>query len=413
MRFRKKPGRAPRTGRRAGGWWLAACVVLAGCGGGGTATTVLEPAPLPGDGTAVPAPTDLPLFTAASAPAKLSAWRHLLSDGQTLSLSPKVLPYSLNTPLFSDYAHKFRTLWLPAGAQMDYTASGPLQFPVGAIVTKSFFYPVATAQAAGAFGALKVDQVEGGETVDLAANRMLETRLMVREPTGRWGAVTYVWDADQQDATLVRSGQNIAIDLVDAQGARTPFTYAVPTDAQCVTCHATNISTGTFEPIGPKANNLNRHYAYAAGNIKQLDHLAALQMLAGYTAPAPQLAVWNNPSASLNERTRAYLDVNCASCHNSAGRSGNTGLWLGVGVTEPLRVGICKPPEGGQQNRPFSFDVTPGNADASFLHHRLTNYRINSEPPRVAMPELGRHVFHAEGNALVRDWINAMAPGCP
>ena len=115
----------------------------------------------------------------------------------------------------------------------------------------------------------------------------------------------------------------------------------------------------------------------------------------------------------MNDRTRAYLDVNCASCHNSAGRSSNTGLWLGVGVTEPLRVGICKPPEGGQQNRQFSFDVTPGNADASFLHHRLTNYRINSEPPRVAMPELGRHVFHAEGNALVRDWINAMAPGCP
>jgi uncharacterized repeat protein (TIGR03806 family) len=260
---------------------------------------------------------------------------------------------------------------------------------------------------------LKVDQVEGGETVDLAANRMLETRLMVREPTGRWGAVTYVWDADQQDATLVRSGQNIAVELVDAQGARTPFTYAVPTDAQCVTCHATNISTGTFEPIGPKANNLNRSYAYAAGNINQLDHLAALQMLAGYTAPAPQLTVWNDPSASLNDRTRAYLDVNCASCHNSAGRSGNTGLWLGVDVTEPLRVGICKPPVGGQQNRQFSFDVTPGSADASFLHHRLTNYRPNSEPPRVAMPELGRHVFHAEGNALVRDWINAMAPGCP
>jgi hypothetical protein len=212
---------------------------------------------------------------------------------------------------------------------------------------------------------------------------------------------------------LVRSGQNIAIELVDAQGARTPFTYAVPTDAQCVTCHTTNISTGTFEPIGPQANNMNRHYAYAAGNLNQLDHLAALQMLAGYTAPAPQLTVWNDPSASLNDRTRAYLDVNCASCHNSAGRSSNTGLWLGVGVTEPLRVGICKPPAGGQQNRQFSFDVTPGNADASFLHHRLTNYRLNSEPPRVAMPELGRHVFHAEGNDLVRDWINAMAPGCP
>jgi len=394
-------------------------VAVAGCGGGSApvADTVLspitdpgtEPETNPGEET----PSGVVVFTAASAPAKLSAWQLLLSDGQTLSLQQTVLPYSLNTPLFSDYSHKLRTLWLPTGAQINYTASGPLQFPVGAVVTKSFYYPRAPGQTAGAMAALKSEQVDGGETVDLASHQMLETRLMVREPTGRWGAVTYVWDADQQDATLVRNGQNIAVELVDAQGARTPFIYAVPTDAQCITCHATNISTGTFEPIGPKANNLNRSYAYAVGNINQLEHLAALQMLAGYTAPAPRLAVWNDPSASLNERTRAYLDVNCASCHNSAGRSGNTGLWLGVGVTEPLNLGVCKPPVGGQQNGRFSFDVTPGDADASFLHHRLTNYRINSDPPRVAMPELGRHVFHAEGNALVRGWINAMAPGCP
>jgi uncharacterized repeat protein (TIGR03806 family) len=353
------------------------------------------------------------VFSATSAPTKLSAWRLLLSDGQTLSLQKTVLPYSLNTPLFSDYSHKVRTLWLPAGTQMDYTASGPLQFPVGAIVTKSFFYPRATAQVAGAIGALKNEQVEGGETVDLVANRLLETRVMVREPTGRWGAVTYVWDADQRDATLVRSGQNIAVELVDVQGTRTPFTYAVPTDAQCVTCHATNVSTGTFEPIGPTASNMNRRYTYTAGDINQLDHLAALQMLAGYTAAAPVMAVWNDPAASLGDRARAYLDVNCASCHNSAGRSGNTGLWLGLDVSEPLRLGICKAPAGGQQNRQFSFDVTPGNADASFLYFRLGNYRLNSDPPRVAMPELGRHVFHAEGNALVREWINGMAPGCP
>lgn len=382
---------------------VAACVVLAGCGGG--STSVADPG--------AQAPPGVVVFSAAGAPSQLSAWQLLLSDGQTLRLQATVQPFSLNTPLFSDNAHKFRTLWLPAGARINYTATGPLQFPVGAIVTKSFFYPRAPALATGAIGALKSEQVEGGETVDLVANRLLETRLMVREPSGRWGAVTYVWDADQKDATLVRSGQNIAIELVDAEGTRTPFTYAVPTDAQCVICHTTDVRTGTFEAIGPQANNLNRSYAYAVGTLNQLDHLAALQMLAGYAAPAPKLAVWNDPGASVNDRARAYLDVNCASCHNSAGRSGNTGLWLGVGVTEPLRLGVCKPPVGGQQNRLFGYDVTPGSADASFLYFRLSNYRQNSVPPRVAMPELGRHVFHAEGNALVRDWINAMAPGCP
>lgn len=414
MRIQKKTGGAPRAGHAWVGWWWAAClVVLAGCGGGGTAPTRLEPPPLPGDGGTAPAPTDLPLFTAASAPTKLSAWRHLLSDGQALSLSPKVVPYSLNTPLFSDYAHKFRTLWLPAGQQINYTASGPLLFPVGAVVTKTFFYPRATAQDPGLLGAAKTEPMDAGETVDLAANRLIETRLMVREPSGRWGAVTYVWDADQQDATLVRSGQNIGIELLDADGARTPFIYAVPTEAQCWTCHVTNVSTGAFDAIGPQAHNLNRPYAYAAGSFNQLDHLATLKLLAGYTAPPAPMVVWNDTAAPLSQRARAYLDVNCASCHNSAGRSGHTGLWLGLGVSDPRNLGVCKPPVGGQQNGRFSFDVAPGDADASFLFYRLGNYRINSEPPRVAMPELGRHVFHTEGNALVRDWINAMAPGCP
>lgn len=393
--------------RKKGVWAVFAAAVLAGAGCGGGSTPTADPETEP------PLPTGVVIFTAASAPAKLSAWRLLLSDGQSLTLQQGVLPYSVNTPLFSDYAHKFRTVWLPAGTQMNYTVSGPLQFPVGAIVTKSFFYPRATAQVAGAIGAMKSVQVEGGETVDLVANRLLETRLMVREPSGRWGAVAYVWDADQRDATLVRAGQNIAIELVDDQGSRTPFTYAVPNDAQCVTCHATNVSTGRFEAIGPKAHNMNRSYAYAGGNFNQLDHLASLQMLAGYTGSAPAMTVWNDPSASITDRARAYLDVNCASCHNSAGRSGDTGLWLGLDITEPLRLGVCKTPVGGQQNARFSYDVAPGDADASFLYFRLSNYRNNSDPPRVAMPELGRHVFDAEGNALVRAWINAMPAGCP
>lgn len=384
-------------------------LALVGCGGGGGGATGTV-----GDSTALPTPvsTGVSLFTAATAPAKLSAWNIARSDGQLLTLPQEVVPYSLNTSLFSDYSHKFRTIWLPAGTHMDYTAEGPLQFPVGAIVTKTFFYPQATASTPGRIGALQVEQVDGGESLDLSANRLIETRLMVREPSGRWGAVTYVWDADQKDANLVRGGQNIDIELVSAQGTRTPFVYAVPSDSQCLTCHATNVATGTFEAIGPQANNLNRNYTYSTGESNQLDQLVSLQMLSGYLAPASKMVVWNDPAVPVSQRVRAYLDVNCASCHNSNGRAGNTGLWLGVGVTDSLRQGICKAPVGGQQNGRFSFDVSPGDADASFLYYRLANYRPNSTPPRVAMPELGRHVFHAEGNTLVRDWINGMTPGC-
>ena len=319
----------------------------------------------------------------------------------------------MNTSLFSDYAHKLRTLWIPKGAQIGYVADGPLQFPVGAILTKTFFYPNATASAPGVIGAAQTDQVEGGETVDLASNRLIETRVMVREPNGIWGAVTYVWDADQKDATLVRTGQNVSIELVSATAVRQTFTYAVPNDSQCVLCHKTNVSAGTFEAIGPKASNLNRDYAYAAGTANQLDKLAALQILTGYVAPAPKMVVWNDLAVPLADRARAYLAVNCSSCHNATGRAANTNLWLAADVTSPSNLGICKPPVGGQQRGRFTYDINPGNAEDSFLYFRMNSYRTNANPPSVTMPELGRHVFHAEGNALVRDWINAMSPICP
>jgi hypothetical protein len=37
---------------------------------------------------------------------------------------------------------------------------------------------------------------------------------------------------------------------------------------------------------------------------------------------------------------------------------------------------------------------------------------MNSSPPRVSMPELGRHVFDVEGNALIREWIDGMTQTC-
>jgi len=406
---------------------LAVLLTLNGCGGGSTVASVdagttavcaagdpacdpaaVAPVPVdPAPEEPAPPPT-VRIYSAADAPAKLSDWGVLPSDGQTLALPAGALPYALNTPLFSDYAHKFRTVWLPPGTQMDYTASGPLQFPVGAIVTKTFFYPKAEASAAGTIGARQDLQVEGGETIDLAEHRLIETRLMVRQADGHWGAVTYVWDADQRDATLDRDGRTIEIELVDAQGTRTPFTYAVPTDTQCVQCHATDTATMAFQPIGPKAANMNRPYAYAGGTDNQLDKLAALQMLAGYAGSAPALPVWNDPAVPLAARARAYLDVNCSSCHNPTGRSG-TGLWLGFDVTAPLALGICKTPEGGQQRGRFTYDISPGAPDASFLYYRIASYRLNSDPRTVAMPELGRHVFDAEGNALIRDWIASIA----
>src|SRR5580704_6410346 len=80
-------------------------------------------------------------YFAEGRPAHLSDWHVVFRDGGRLALNERVVPYDLNTPLFSDYAHKLRTLWLPPGTAARYTASQSFDFPVGTIITKTFYYP--------------------------------------------------------------------------------------------------------------------------------------------------------------------------------------------------------------------------------------------------------------------------------
>jgi len=39
-------------------------------------------------------------------------------------------------------------------------------------------------------------------------------------------------------------------------------------------------------------------------------------------------------------------------------------------------------------------------------------YRMQQTDPAIAMPELGRSTVHAEGVALIHDWIAAMPGSC-
>ena len=74
--------------------------------------------------------------------------RQRLSDygffsGKMSDLKPVegVIPYDLNTPLFSDYAFKQRFIKVPEGSQARYTPLKPFEFPIGTILIKNFYYP--------------------------------------------------------------------------------------------------------------------------------------------------------------------------------------------------------------------------------------------------------------------------------
>ncbi len=364
-------------------------MLLAGCGDGGQAVRFFD----------------------EGQPQTLEEWQVLRVRGGRLSLNDGVVPYDMNTPLFSDYAHKLRTVWMPKGQAAGYQPEHAFDFPVGTILSKTFYYPLPAGSAdANAVARTPPSQsVLQGETLDLSKVRLIETRLLVHRKEG-WVALPYVWNREQTAATLKRTGDSVDLELVAPDGAREAFTYQVPDQNQCGGCHITDNRSRRLQPIGPKARHLNRDFDYASGSENQLVHLARVGYLQGLPAgdQIPHAADSANATLALDARARAYLDVNCGHCHSATGPAITSGLWLDAPTQDHLKLGLCKQPiAAGQGTGNRLYDVMPGDADASILA-----YRVDSHDPAVMMPEVGRAVVHTEGVALIREWINALEGSC-
>ena len=282
----------------------------------------------------------------------------ILSDGLPRSLSDyrffkdkagwqpneRVTAYSLNTPLFTDYAEKYRFIYLPEGQQAKVNGDGMLEFPVGSALIKSFGY-----------------EIDGKP-------RLLETRVLLHRADG-WLALPYVWNEEQTEAVLKVAGARIAVTFTDPSGQKRSINYGVPNKNQCKECHA---RSDAVVPLGPKVE---------------------------YRVP-----VWGETSASLNDRARGYLDVNCAHCHNINGSASNSGLFLTYDEKMPVRIGINKRPvAAGRGSGTHDFDIAPGDPEGSILI-----YRLKSLDPGISMPEVGRSIVHDEGVALLSQWIAEM-----
>ena len=302
-------------------------------------------------------------------------------DGELKNLEPaaNVFPYELNSPLFSDYALKKRFISLPEGSEVQYHATEALDFPVGTTLIKNFYYD---------------DEQLNGQK-----GRIIETRLLIRKKDG-WQALPYIWNEDQTDAKLEITGGSQEVLLK----GKKPISYLIPNVAQCKGCHELN---GRIAPIGPTARQLNRNLEFRGNTYNQLNNLVEAGFLKGLPAldKIPKLASYDHPeSGSLDERARAYLEVNCAHCHRLEGPAKNSGLYLLARNDHPEQVGIMKSPvAAGKGSGNLKYDIVPGQPDKSILVRRM-----NSVQPEVMMPELGRKLIHTEGVALIREWIEGM-----
>jgi uncharacterized repeat protein (TIGR03806 family) len=279
--------------------------------------------------------------------------------------SAALIPYSLRTPLFSDYAEKQRFIHLPAGGRLTVDATGKVAFPVGTALIKSFGYPN-----------------------DAGGLKIIETRLLLHRAEG-WVALPYVWRADGSDADLRVGGMRAPVTFKTPHGQIQSISYAVPNKNQCKQCHS---SGDAILPIGPVVQNL---VFPRKGDAEKL--LGSKSRLFE--------AKWDDPiSGSLDQRAHAYLRVNCGHCHAPKGSASNSGLILDGSATSVAAFGIGKRPvAAGRASGDMDFIIEAGKPERSILINRM-----KSTDSGIAMPELGRASVHHEGVALLEQWIKAM-----
>ncbi|MEO0589157.1 MAG: SO2930 family diheme c-type cytochrome [Pseudomonadota bacterium] len=289
-------------------------------------------------------------------------------DGAGRVPDARVIPYELNTPLWSDGADKLRYIFLPEGARMTASEDGGLlDLPVGSAIIKTF-----------AFG-------EGED------QRYIETRLLLHRADG-WLALPYKWNEEQTEAKLALVGARMELTRPDGE----TISYQIPNKNQCKNCHQLN---DVVTPIGPKARNMSLEWLEAqsvAGRIEAMP--TSLDIVPHWEERAG--------ASDKTALARGYLDVNCAHCHQPGGSASNSGLDLRWEQQDPYAIGIAKPPvAAGRGAGGHTVSIAPGDPDASILV-----YRMSSTEPGVAMPELGRSTNDDEGIAVIREWVAQMGP---
>ena len=344
-------------------------------------------------------------------PEQLEAYGVLKSDGKTLAIAGNTLVYGLASPLFTDYALKFRTISFPEGARVGYREQGVLDFPVGTTISKTFYYARDT-QTPG--GWLKTTTPLEGETIDLVKHQLLETRILQKQADGTWLANAYVWNEAQTAATLRRIGKTIPGTLRDPQTGQTQaLAYGVPNARQCQSCHGVDATQGQagIQPIGPTARFLNLDYGYTAGKLNQLTRLGQLAAWDQFPADAAQVprnvAYADAKSAPLAERARAYLEINCAHCHHALGDARQSGLFLTLAASGS-HLGVCKQhAAAGSGAANLTYDIVPGKPEQSLLVSRM-----EATTGQAMMPRVGRALVDTQGLQLVRAWVAAAEGNC-
>ncbi len=291
-----------------------------------------------------------------------------------------LIPYTVNTPLWSDNAVKTRWFTLPTNTVIGFSANGEWSFPAGSVFVKQFALPV--------------------DDTDPKILRRLETRLLVRDTNGYVYGATYKWRADNSEADLVTNGFTEDISIRTEEGTRTQHWF-YPGRQDCLTCH-TPASGGV---LGLKTRQLDGDFKYpdgvTANQLRTLGHLEIFdaafddRKISRY----PRLASLTNSAAALQLRVRSYLDANCSMCH----RPGAASAFFDARFDTPLkRQNLINGAVANQLQVAGAKVIVPADLDRSILFHRVSITGDNQMPP------LARNLVDSNAVAVIGKWIMSL-----
>jgi len=280
-----------------------------------------------------------------------------------------LIPYDVNSPLWSDGAEKERFLAIPDGATITINPDQDWDLPIGSVAMQTFSV--------------------GGQRV--------ETRLFMRHDDGGWGGYTYEWNDDGKDATLLPAGKTKTLSATAS--------WAYPSRNQCLECH----SAATGGTIGLETAQLNGDGVYPSTNrlsnqLATLDHIGMFSApLADKPANLPRLS---DPAGKdpLDARARSYLHANCSHCHRPMGTGQGT-------MDLRYAASLADTKTCNADNTQGTVDgatkiIFPGMPDASVLSQRL--HATDSK----RMPPVAVSVTDTLGTTVIDDWITSLTT-CP
>lgn len=316
--------------------------------------------------------------------------------------APGLIPYSVNSELWSDAALKERWIAIPGDSQVEFDTveypqpapGAPLgwRFPDGTVIVKTFSL-----------------ELEAGNPDSV---HRVETRLLHQEALGGteevgdqyWKGYSYVWNEDQTDATLVGTrGLDRTYTIADpgAPGGKREQVWRFPSRAECTLCH----TVPAKYVLGLNTLQMNKEHDYGWTTANQLE---VLHRLGVFTEPLPKSPselprIYNHldRNHSLDERARAYLHSNCAHCHQKWG-GGNADFLLhaNISLEETRTLGVT--PGHGDFDIAEGRLLAPGDPDRSLILYRMTKLGLGR------MPHIASNMVDREAVELIREWISSL-----